>query len=185
MMPALSFKREWIDALLSGDKRQTTRKPTPPGKPPRVKEGDVCQIYVEQRMRISAKLLRQTTVAGREQILKKIEDGKYPRLPEMDDCGKYPKPQVMDEPERAIRYSDLGLYYAHFLGTVEVSGVYTVCPAEMCGDDLDAWAWCDGFPGFDEGDMWFVRHYGEGWLDQVWTAIRWNGWKERYFKAML
>lgn len=174
-MVALSFKREWIDALLSGDKMQTTRKPTPPGKPARVKEGDVCQIYVEQRMRISEKLLRRTTVAGREMILKKIEDGKYPVAPLPGG--------VVDI--TALRYSDLTLYYAHFLGTVEITEVYEVCPAEMCGDDLDAWAWCDGFPGFDEGDMWFVRHYGEGWLDQVWTAIRWNGWKERYFGAML
>lgn len=183
-MVALSFKREWIDALLSGDKMQTTRKPTPPGKPPRVKEGDVCQIYLEQRMRISEKLLRQTTVAGREQILKKIQEEKYPPPPGMQFEGEEIPVVRYSDLAPVVRYSDLGLYYAHFLGMVEVAEVYEVCPAEMCGDDLDAWAWCDGFPGFDEGDMWFVRHYGEGWLDQVWTAIRWNGWKERYFEAM-
>lgn len=170
-MPALSFKPEWVNALLSGEKRQTTRKPAPAGKPPRIEEGDLCQVYNSQRVKINSKPLYPTTVKGRERILTKMIDGKYPQLPGMD---------ILLPP----RYSDIKEYYAHFLGVVEISEVYLIVPSEMSGEDLEAWAWSDGFFSLDTGDTWFVHHHSETWMDQEWVVCRWNGWNERYFKAI-
>ena len=59
-MPALSFQEMWLDALLSGRKRQTTRAND------RIKEGDIVSIYNQQRRQISDKELRRMTHKGVE-----------------------------------------------------------------------------------------------------------------------
>lgn len=169
-MPALSFHREWIDALLTGNKTQTTRKPQAEGKPPRLKVGDLCHIYVEQRGKINAKPQYPTTVRGREVVLTKMIDGKYPILASMS----------LSLPPR---YSDIREYYAHFLGIVEVTEAFTIKPSTMTGENLEAWAWADGFFNFDAGDRWFVKHHtNETWMDQRWNVYRWGKWTEKYFE---
>jgi len=164
-MPALSFKREWIDALLSGTKTQTTRKPSSPGKPPRFVVGDLVMMYVEQRGKISTKPMYPTTAKGQNEIYQKILKGIYPP----------------SAPGR-VRFSDLQSYYAHFLGIVTVSSVSTITPSEMTVEDLEAWAWADGFCDFDDGDRWFVKHYSyDHWDHQKWEVIHWAGWDIRYY----
>lgn len=168
-MSAISFKREWITALLTGDKKQTTRRPPPEGKPPRFVVGDLASIYIEQRGRIANKPLYPTTAQGRAMIFQKILDGKYPCLPTFIE-------------EDRVRYTDLGHYCAHFLGIVRITEVATICPAEMSGEDLESWAWADGFCDFDAGDRWFVKHHSDkAWADQTWDVVRWSRWEYRYF----
>jgi len=164
-MPALSFKREWINTLLSGGKTQTTRKPTTPGKPPRIKPGDLCQIYIEQRRKISDKPIYPTTDLGRTHIYQKILDGKYP-----------------NPVQSTIHYDDLGNYYAHFLGTVYVTNIYTLNPSNLGYEELNEWAWRDGFCNFDIGDQWFCKHHNNAnWKQQRWDVIQWDTWEEKYY----
>jgi len=58
-MPAISFQEEWINKLLNGTKQQTTRQQTA-----RIKVGDVCHIYNQQRKKIISKPLRSLTDEG-------------------------------------------------------------------------------------------------------------------------
>jgi len=160
-MPALSFKPEWVDDLLACRKLQTTRKPALPGKPPRIKEGDLCNVYISQRGRILDKPIRSMTPSGHEVMMRLSEDS----------TKSYPPPG-----QETLQY------FAHFIGKIEVTEVYEFCPAEMSTAALEGWAALDGFEDFDRGDMWFVRHYGDGWIDQQWSAIRWDAWAVRYFE---
>ena len=146
-MPALSFQGEWLDKLLSSEKQQTTRQQTD-----RVKVGDVCNIYNQQRRRIIDKPLRGLTDIG----IAMMPMDRYP----------FPKP---------------GMHYAHFLGKVLITEVYDMLPLQCtCGEE--AWAKKDGFGGYGDASAWFEAKYGEGWVDRWWTVIRWNGWLERYFE---
>lgn len=58
-MPALSFQGGWLDKLLSGSKKQTTRSRTT-----RIKVGDIVNVYNQQRGRIVDKPLRRLTADG-------------------------------------------------------------------------------------------------------------------------
>lgn len=163
-MPALSFQREFVDALLRGDKQHTTRPQTD-----RFKVGGIAQIYIEQRRRITEKPIRRMTVAGSGVV---YERG----YPLMKGYGHHTTN-----------------YHAHFLGKVEITEVYDIQPYEMSGEELEAWAKLDGFNGrygFTEvelADTWFRSRrgdgYGDDWMQRTWTVIRWNGWQERYFEA--
>ena len=160
LMPAISFQEEWLDRLLSGTKQQTTRPQTS-----RIKEGDVCSIYNQQRRRITAKPLRKMTYAG----IDAMEGRKYPMIPEFHKA----------------------MYHAHLLGKVQIMEVYDIHPCEMTDGELKAWAIADGFTdsanlGLTEtelADMWFRAHHrDDGWRRRTWTVIRWGGWTERYFE---
>jgi hypothetical protein len=153
-MPAISFQRGFLDALLSGSKQQTTRRQTD-----RIKVGDVCNIYIEQRTRITEKMMRRVTPLGEEVIIAKILSGTYPEIP--DKLYVYPE------------------YYAHFLGKVVITEVFNLTPA--CLDGENSWARADGFFNIEAANEWFAKRYGEDWIHQTWTVIRWNGWTERYF----
>ena len=158
-MPALSFQEEWLDKLLSNTKQQTTRQQTD-----RIKVGDVCSIYNQQRRRITDKPLRKTTEGGYEFILRMIEDeGQYPR-PVCDKRGGY----------------SLESYYAHFLGKVVITAVEEMLP--LRNSARSTWAMADGFDNFTCADTWFTKRHGEEWVDRWWTVIRWDGWLERYFE---
>lgn len=168
-MPALSFQGEWLDKLLSGSKQQTTRSQTN-----RIKVGDICNIYNQQRKKIVSKPLRQLTDWGY---------GKMVRLANLGQ-RKYPPVPLLHQPQQ---------YPAHFLGKVRITAVYEIHPCEMSKSDLQDWARADGFKDFhptvippdrlyDGANMWFQRRYGEDWMRQAWTVIRWNGWIERYFE---
>jgi len=161
-MPALSFQEMWLDALLSGRKKQTTRATD------RIKVGHVCSIYNEQRKQITAKPLRKLTIEGDEMM----REREYPRVRKLPE----------------------GTYYAHFLGKVKIIDVHSMIPSEMSWEDLEAWAWADGFDGFSRVDPfgdehkinaneWFTKQYGDNWMDRTWYVIRWGGWLERYFLA--
>ena len=153
-MPALSFGGEWLDKLLSGSKRQTTRPQTD-----RIKVGDVCTIYNQQRRRIVDKPLRKLTVFGNAEMCFRG----YPNVPLMLD--------------------DAGFYHAHLLGKVEIAEVYDILPIQCtCGENT--WAKRDGFTGDHDAFVWFENRYGEGWVKRWWTVIRWGGWMERYFEPM-
>ena len=154
-MPAISFQREFLDALLRGDKQQTTRRPAD-----RIKVGDVCNIYIDQRVRIADKMVRRVTPLGEEVIIAKIMSGQYPEISD----------RVYVVPE----------YYAHFLGKVRITKVYDMCPCDNSA--RSAWAKADGFTNFGVADKWFTARYGEDWYLQMWTVIRWGGWTERYFE---
>jgi hypothetical protein len=146
-MPALSFQREFVDALLRGDKQQTTRPQTD-----RFKAGSICHIYNEQRRRISDKPLYRLTAEGRRR-----------------------------------RDNAHGWDWAHFLGKVGITEVYVFKPWMHRGHGrhiyFEMWARADGFKNFHAADKWFTERYGDDWMQQTWTVIRWDGWQERYFAA--
>lgn len=173
-MPAISFQREFLDALLRGDKQQTTRKQTY-----RIKVGDTAQIYIEQRAEITGKPVRVMTGAGSTTIADRVNDVQY----------HYPA----ECPPSPFRDKFEPVYYAHILGKVEITGVDDIRPCEMRGEDLKAWAQADGFKDFHPtvippdrlyygANMWFQQRYGGDWMERTWTVIRWNGWTGRYFE---
>ena len=175
-MSAISFQRGFLDALLRGDKQQTTRRQTD-----RIKVGDVCNIYIEQRRRIRDKPLRQVTRAGAEMV-----DAKF-SMP--IDKRTYPSPTKFCgetiEMDTSKLYYAYGLkfydrYHAHFLGKVAITEVYDMRPSVFFA--RNAWAKADGFTNFVCADRWFTERYGHDWYQQTWTVIRWNGWVARYFK---
>ena len=158
-MSAISFQEEWINKILSGTKQQTTRPKTN-----RIKVCDMCNIYNQQRRRITDKAERHLTECGIEMMRDRYGMTKRQKL--------------------------LGVFPEHFLGKVKITEVYNIQPREMTGEELEAWAWADGFYdraqlGFTEmelADTWFRAHYGDGWMLRTWTVIRWAGWIERYFE---
>lgn len=175
-MSAISFQRGFLDALLRGDKQQTTRRQTN-----RIKVGDVCNIYIDQRNRIRDKPLRQVTCAGAEMV-----DAKLSML---IDKRTYPSPTKFCgetiEMDTSKLYYAHGLkfydrYHAHFLGKVAITEVYDMCPCDNSA--RSAWAKADGFTNFGAADKWFTARYGEDWYLHLWTVIKWNGWAERYFE---
>lgn len=148
-MPALSFQEMWLRKLLSGTKQQTTRQPTD-----RIKVGDICHIYNQQRRRIADKSLRKLTADG----IATMPMNRYP----------FPKP---------------GMHYAHFLGKVKITEVYVMRhPIGRFPIGLEEWALKDGFDTYLQADDWFTKRYGDHWLYQNWTVIQWDGWLERYFE---
>lgn len=174
-MPGFSFGDIWIDPLLRGGKQHTTRPKTD-----RFRVGDTGYIYIRQRQPIITKPMRTPTLAGEEFIYRMIEDERrYPR-PELHPRGGY----------------SIDPYYAHFLGTVEIAEVYDIHPCEMSGEELEAWAWADGFDDFDTvvvnpefldtrssyAKWWFSNRYGNDWMQRWWTVVGWHGWLERYFE---
>lgn len=181
-MPALSFQEEFVDALLRCDKQQTTRPQTD-----RFKVGDIGQIYIQQRRRIADKPLRLCT-----------DDGKWCIRELMNKRHHYPQTFFDRDgdvfyPHRLDWEPGLPQYYAHFLGKVEITATFDICPREMSKYDLQGWAQDDGFDDFhptvippdrlnDGANMWFIARYGDDWMKRMWTVIRWDGWIERYFK---
>ena len=147
-MTAISFNPEWLDALLSCDKQQTTRP-----QRDRFRVGDMAQIYIQQRRPILGKPIRKMTYEG----IDKMFERSYPYVSEF----------------RKARY------HAHYLGVVRITEVYDIKP--RCMDGENAWAVDDGFFNIEAADKWFAKQYGEGWRDQTWTVVRWDGWQERYF----
>lgn len=162
-MPALSFRCKFIDALLSNKKQQTTRRSSPRHRPSRVKIGDTGHIYIEQRRAIISKPLREMTVEGHREMKRRIDIGK----------SNYP-PLLRSQPMR---------YYAHCLGRVCIDDMFDIHPCEMSGEELEAWAWADGFEDVASAAAWFTAQYDDGWMCQWWTVMRWHGWMEQYFIA--
>lgn len=161
-MVAISFQEQFLDAILRGDKQQTTRKQTE-----RFKVGDTTQIYIKQRGRITDKPVRQMTGAGTTAIADRVNDPRYYYPPA---C-----PVV-----KGSKYGDMPSYYAHFIGTAEITEVYEMCPCD--NSSRSAWAKADGFDNFACADTWFTKQHGHDWYQQIWTVIKWNGWLERYFQ---
>ena len=150
-MPAISFQEEWIDKLLSGTKQQTTRPQTD-----RIKVGDVCTIYNQQRAQITDKPLRMLTVSG----IGAMQNRGYPSVPNFLNAN----------------------YYAHFLGKVKITEVYDIIPSTLSGNELEVWAMGDGFDCWGDAYAWFESRYGDNWMEDTFTVIKWNGWLERYFE---
>ena len=133
----------------------------------RFKVGDVGYIYNQQRRLIVDKPLRPLTATG----LQLLRQG-YPFL-------------KSDEYKAG--------HHAHFLGKVEIMEVHDIRPCRMTGEELEAWAWADGFDGYHRidpfgdpikvhADEWFTKHYGDDWMHKTWTVIQWHGWMVRYFE---
>ena len=137
-MPALSFQEEWLDKLLSGSKQQTTRPQTN-----RIKVGDVCTIYNQQRQRITGKPLYPTTYDGRQIISAYIKAGKYPE-------------ETSFELDTYRTSFGLSYYYAHLLGKVKITEVYDIYPIEMSEAELTLWAMADGFDSFASARCWLA-----------------------------
>ena len=154
-MPAISFDPKFLDALLSGEKQQTTRAQTS-----RIKVGDVCTIYNQQRRRIMDKPLRRLTDEGYYKM-EQLSNRNYPTVPSTNPILQYP---------------------AHFLGKVEITEIYEIHPHLMSDRPLEEWARADGFPDFASARCWFEIRYGARWMHQLWTVVRWEGWLERYFE---
>jgi hypothetical protein len=182
-MPAVSFQEKWINKLLRGDKQQTTRPQTT-----RIWIGDpIVHIYNQQRRSIIDKPLLMCTKEGKwivRGLMKKRHH--YPQLFYDSEGGKI-YPHLLDWGAKSVRY------HAHFLGKVKITEVYDIHPSEMSGEELEAWAWADGFSNFDpititpesvaqSANWWFSHRYGNDWMQQTWTVIRWHGWVERYFE---
>ena len=167
-MVAISFHEEFLDALLRCDKQQTTR-PTPKAqKVPRIKVGDIAQIYIKQRQSIFTKPVRQMTSAGTTAMADRVDDINY----------HYPANCPV------VHRGDLPSYYAHFIGISEITEVYKIIPGDMSSEELEAWAWADGFKDFAHADMWFFRQYAGRWMELPWMVSRWVEWSERYFEPM-
>jgi len=96
----------------------------------------------------------------------------------IEDEGRYPRPIY----DKSFGYS-IDPYYAHFLGKVVIMAVYDIHPCEMSGEELEAWAWADGFDDVDVASCWFTKRYGDDWMHQYWTVVCWQGWLELYFLA--
>ena len=133
----------------------------------RFKVGAVAQLYIEQRRKITDKPERHLTECGIGMM-----------------CDRYGMTK---------RQKLLGVFPEHFLGKVEIAEVYDIQPCEMSGEDLEAWAWADGFGNFDpvtitpelvdqSANWWFSERYGNDWMHRWWTVIRWHGWLELYFE---
>ena len=119
----------------------------------RIKSGDVCHIYNQQRGRIADKPLRKLTADG------------IATMP----MNRYPFPKS-------------GMQHAHFLGKVRITEVNDFYPYDAPYDTVLAnWAHTDGFDTVEDADIWFTKRYGEDWDMLSWTVIRWDGWLERYF----
>ena len=161
-MPVISFDPGFLDALLRGDKQQTTRKPTA-----RIKVGDTAQIYIKQRAKITDKPVRVMTDEGMKTITDRVNDAQY------NYPAKCPRSPFRDKFEP--------VYYAHILGKVYITEVYDMLPAQ--NSSRSQWAKADGFTNFTCADTWFTERYGEEWVDKWWTVIRWDEWQERYFLA--
>ena len=177
-MPAHTFGPEWLDPLLRGDKQGTTRPQSG-----RIKVGDIVSIYIQQRRRITDKPVRQMTGAGTTAIANRVND---PRFNYPAECPILPRGE----------HHEIPYYYAHFIGKVKIDDVYDIHPCEMTGEELEAWAWADGFDGFHPtgvfpeqlcslkpgANEWFMARYGDEWMQRWWTVERWHGWVERYFE---
>jgi len=157
-MPALSFQEMWLDDLLSGRKKQTTRATD------RIKVGHVCNIYNQQRKRINGKELRRMTHKGIDVM---YERG-YPWIPEFHEAiyhahflGKVEITEVYDIYPR------------------EMSKEYLRAWAKADGFEDSANL---GFTPLELADTWFRSRYGDDWMDRTWYVIRWDEWLERYFE---
>ena len=168
-MVAISFHEEFLDDLLRCDKQQTTRHGPKAKKVPRIKVGDIAQIYIKQRQAITSKPVRRVTSVGNTIISNRVNDDNY-QYP--SDCPIRPGYQTMPS------------YYAHFIGIVEIAEVYQIHPDKISGEELEAWARADGFKDFAHADMWFMRQNNGRWTELSWTVIKWNGWSERYFEPL-
>jgi len=172
-MVAISFHEEFLDALLRCDKQQTTRLTPKPPKAPRIKTGDTAQIYIKQRQEITSKPVRQMTRAGTTIIADRVNDANY----------HYPAKCPPSPPHHSTPVT-LSLYYAHFIGIVEIVEVYQIHLSEMSGEEREAWAKADGFKDFSHANLWFYQQHGKYWKKLSWTVIKWNGWLERYFEPI-
>lgn len=158
-MPAISFSPEFLDAILRGDKCQTTRRQTT-----RFKEGDAVNVYIQQRKTISSKPPRTLTADGRQEMLR------------MRGIAKKNYPPVPIAPPR--------WYPAHFIGRFSVREVYDLRMFAQSPEELEEWAVLDGFEDFYEADTWFINHHGADWMDSTYTVIRWDGLFDRYFEPL-
>lgn len=160
-MSAISFQPEFLNALLSCEKQQTTR-PVPPVPPkhPRFNVGDVLHVYNQQRRRIVDKPLLRLTADGVRVMTQKTADGTYPYPPTWHTNRSY----------------------AHFLGKVEITNAFNIHPCEMPLDVLTDWAHDDGFTDLEAADTWFTQQHGGDWDTRYWAVVRWDGWLERYFE---
>jgi hypothetical protein len=160
MMPAMSFQRQFLDALLSGTKQQTTRKQTD-----RIKVGDVCHIYIMQRSRIIDKPLRRLTKDGIATM--PMERYPFPATnPAMHYAhflGKVRVTGVDDIRPCEMRGDDLRAW-------AQADGFKDFHPAVIPPDRL-----------YDGANIWFQQRYGDDWMERMWTVITWNGWMLRYF----
>jgi len=155
-MPALSFQGMWLDDLLSGRKKQTTRATD------RIKVGDIIHIYNQQRRRIIDKPLRKLTPAGLER-----------------ECAQsYPliRPGTMRGEGHAHFLGKVKIIETYSICPGKMRGVELDVWAAM-------WAYADGFESFLDANEWFRKNYGDDWMDRTWHVIRWDGWLERYFEA--
>ena len=158
-MPALSFQGMWLDDLLSGRKKQTTRATD------RTKVGHVCSIYNRQRCQINTKPLRKLTPEGDEMM----REREYPRVRKLPEgtyyahfLGKVKIAEVYDIHPRKMSKEDLRAW----------------AKADGFEDSANL-----GFTPLELADIWFRSRYGDDWMDHTWTVIRWGGWLERYFLA--
>ncbi len=131
-----------------------TKQQTTRPQTDRIKVGDIVNVYNQQRRRITDKPLLMLTVSG----IEAMHDRGYQFVPDFLNAH----------------------YYAHFLGKVEITEVYDITP--WCMDGANSWAVADGFFNIEAADEWFTERYGDGWMHQTWTVIRWDGWQERYFE---
>jgi hypothetical protein len=120
--------------------------------------GDIGHIYIQQRRPITEKPLRRLTSVG----IDVIHERGYPMIPEFHHA----------------------IYHAHFLGTVEIAQVVDIHPCNMADEYLEGWAVDDGFADFGAADAWFSSTYNENWMNDWWTVVLWEGWLDRYFKAI-
>jgi hypothetical protein len=148
-MPAISFQHEFLDALLSGSKRQTTRKQTV-----RIKVGDVCHIYNQQRRRIIDKPMRKLTEYGHAAV-----------------CSTYAGSFYRDS------------YHAHFLGIVKITEVYDMCPCDNSArsawakaDGFTNFGVADKWFTARYGEDWYLQMWTviqwDGWLERYFMPER-------------
>ena len=147
-MPALSFQEEWLDALLSGSKRQTTRPQTD-----RIKEGAICTIYNQQRRRITDKPLRQMTYEGIEMM----EERGYPLIPEFRRAEYHA--HLLGKVEITEVYDMQPLQNSHRNAWARADGFLNFTAADTWFTKRYDTAWADRWWTVIPWDRWTERYF--------------------------
>lgn len=161
-MPAHSFGIEWLNPLLRGDKRGTTRP-----QHTRVKVGDIVSIYNQQRRRIIDKPEIRLTDAGIEMMISRYGMTKRQKLLGVFPAhflGKVEITEVYDIHPCEMTEDELKVW-------AQEDGFECFDPNILTIESINTSA-----------NWWFSERYGNEWMGRWWTVERWDGWLERYFE---
>ncbi len=157
IMRIISFKKEFLDLLLSSRKQQTSRKKKEGKYVPKI--GEQFAIYNELRTPIITKPIRKLTPAG----VRRYQD------------------QAACCPLAGHYYAHL-LGIVTLTNVYEITPSCYLPTDSGCGF-LERWARMDGFKSFSDANRWFTETYDSDWIDRTYVVQQWEKWDEVYFYA--